>query len=121
MLGPVIWVLGGTVFTGFGLREYLPNKFALCIGVSLAVGLEAFDKFAFKLRISAGILWMLAKPIAEEQLLRSVRRRANVDVMRTTATKRWHTFDEEHPVHAWILRPVDIAKTRKWCEQTGPN
>jgi hypothetical protein len=70
----------------FSLREYLPDKLALRFGVSLTVRLKAFAKFVFELRISSSIVWMLTKPIAEEQL-RRVCRCANMDVMRTTTQK----------------------------------
>ena len=104
----------------FNLREYLLNNLALRLGVGLSVGFETFDKFAFGLRISSSIGRMPAKPIAEPQL-RNIRWCANVDVMRTTTTKRRHTLNEEHPVCARILGPVDVTKTRKRSDQVRPN
>ena len=105
----------------FDLHDYLLNKLALRRSVSLPVGLESFDKFAFDLHIPGGIGWMPAQPIAKVQLRLSVRRCANVDVMRTAAAKRWHTLDEEHPVGARVPGPVDVAKTRKRGDQVRPN
>jgi len=113
-------LLGGTLSISFNLQEYLLNKLPLRIGVSVPVGFETFDKFVFDLRIPGGISWMPAKPITEDQF-RRVRWCANVDVMRTTATKRRHTLDEEHSVCTRILGPVDVTKTRKGSDQLGPN
>ncbi len=105
----------------FSLREYLLNKLTLRRSISLSVRSEALGEFTFNLRIPGGIGGMPAKPITEDQLRHGVCWRANVDVMRTTATERWHTFYEEHPVGAWIFCPIDVTKTRKRSDQARPN
>src|SRR5579871_3494837 len=113
-------LLGSLTSISRNLREYPLNELAFRRSVTLSVEFESFGKLAFHFCISSGIGGMPAKPVAKGQL-RRVRRRANVDVVRSTTTKGRHTFDEKHSVGPGIFCPMNVAKTRKRGNQPWPN